>query len=476
MPLKEGNSKEVLSDNIRELIDSGYPQKQAIAIAYSESKKGFENYHPEDVEYFEDKIGKEIKQMKNDDCAVIGIDSGKIVVNRDSLGFYGYFVNDKNEIMSEFCCDDEKDIAEHLVADHIGPSCSACNQDHIDFLKEKMSKVEKQMTKGFFKETGKDLKAGEGPIDSDNMDDSSFDKEELHDDEEILSDLSDEDYENMVDEDKELVKKLMEKHDSKTSPQINEYPLGGYEVRIFADDGYYYYYVITPDHEVVHLAIMGKSMRYNKKIAPTVEDLMRKSDAGFVNDLHVFKHGDQGKEGLNKAFSVGDTQLLYPNKTDYETGAGNAWTTTLKTAIEDKGRELGAWIESVTNNNDGTYKVVFLYYPPTNATNPYTVEPKKIAFNFDRDGKATETSSDVVLMKNEAFKEFNFTRTSEELGKSLNGEITAYSHVTKTTETPVSEDFMKSTSIIDVLDDYKKDVLLGQYNMVRNKMSDELDW
>lgn len=454
MPLKEGHSKKVIS----------------------EAKKGLESHKQEDLDYFEDVIGDQIEQIKNDDCGVIKMDFGKIVVHRDSLGFYGYFVNDKNEIASEFCCSDARGIADQLISDNLGPSCSACNQDHIDFLKEKMDNMEKQMTKGFFKETGKDLKAGEDPIDSDDMDDASFEEDELHDDEEILSELSDEDYDNMVDEDKELVKKLMEKHESKTSPQINEYPSGGYEVRIFSDDGYYYYYVITPDHEVVHLAIMGKSMKYNKKIGPTLEDLMRKSDAGFVNDLHVFRHGDQGKESLNKSFSIGDTQLINPSKTDYETGVGNAWTTTLKTAIEDKGRELGAWIDSVTNNNDGTYKVVFLYYPPTNSTNPYTTEPKKIAFNFDRDGKATETSSDVVLMKNEAFKDFNFTQTSEELGKSLNREITAYSHVTKTKDTPVSEDFMKSTSIIDVLDDHKKDVLLGQYNMVRNKMSDKLDW
>lgn len=33
MPLKKGSSKEVVSSNIRELMHSGRPQKQAVAIA-----------------------------------------------------------------------------------------------------------------------------------------------------------------------------------------------------------------------------------------------------------------------------------------------------------------------------------------------------------------------------------------------------------------------------------------------------------
>ncbi len=37
MPLKKGKSKKILSENIAELQRSGYPPKQSIAIAYSES-------------------------------------------------------------------------------------------------------------------------------------------------------------------------------------------------------------------------------------------------------------------------------------------------------------------------------------------------------------------------------------------------------------------------------------------------------
>lgn len=39
MPLKRGKSKETVSSNISELRHSGYPQKQAIAIALSQARK-----------------------------------------------------------------------------------------------------------------------------------------------------------------------------------------------------------------------------------------------------------------------------------------------------------------------------------------------------------------------------------------------------------------------------------------------------
>lgn len=39
MPLKRGKSRKVISENVRELIHSGRPQKQAVAIALSEARK-----------------------------------------------------------------------------------------------------------------------------------------------------------------------------------------------------------------------------------------------------------------------------------------------------------------------------------------------------------------------------------------------------------------------------------------------------
>ena len=40
MPLKSGKSKSIISANIRELMHSGRPQKQAIAIAMDKAGKG----------------------------------------------------------------------------------------------------------------------------------------------------------------------------------------------------------------------------------------------------------------------------------------------------------------------------------------------------------------------------------------------------------------------------------------------------
>jgi hypothetical protein len=40
MPLTKGKSKKVISKNIAELRNSGYPEKQSVAIAYSEDGEG----------------------------------------------------------------------------------------------------------------------------------------------------------------------------------------------------------------------------------------------------------------------------------------------------------------------------------------------------------------------------------------------------------------------------------------------------
>ena len=38
MPLKTGKGKEAVNYNIKELIDAGYPQRQAVAIAMDKKK------------------------------------------------------------------------------------------------------------------------------------------------------------------------------------------------------------------------------------------------------------------------------------------------------------------------------------------------------------------------------------------------------------------------------------------------------
>jgi hypothetical protein len=39
MPLKKGSSQATFVTNVKEMIESGHPQKQALAAAYSEQRK-----------------------------------------------------------------------------------------------------------------------------------------------------------------------------------------------------------------------------------------------------------------------------------------------------------------------------------------------------------------------------------------------------------------------------------------------------
>lgn len=40
MPLRKGKSRKVVGENIREMMHSGYPQKQAVAASLSNARKG----------------------------------------------------------------------------------------------------------------------------------------------------------------------------------------------------------------------------------------------------------------------------------------------------------------------------------------------------------------------------------------------------------------------------------------------------
>ncbi len=49
MPLKEGHSKEVVSENVRELVKSGRKPKEAIAIALASARKSKKMYNGGEV-------------------------------------------------------------------------------------------------------------------------------------------------------------------------------------------------------------------------------------------------------------------------------------------------------------------------------------------------------------------------------------------------------------------------------------------
>lgn len=51
MPLKPGKSKAVISSNIAELIRSGRPKAQAVAIAFSVAKEVHKKSHLNRVKY-----------------------------------------------------------------------------------------------------------------------------------------------------------------------------------------------------------------------------------------------------------------------------------------------------------------------------------------------------------------------------------------------------------------------------------------
>lgn len=39
MPLKSGNSRSIISNNIREMVEAGHPQKQAVAASLSNARR-----------------------------------------------------------------------------------------------------------------------------------------------------------------------------------------------------------------------------------------------------------------------------------------------------------------------------------------------------------------------------------------------------------------------------------------------------
>lgn len=107
MPLKEGSSKEVISDNIRTEIKAGKPKDQAVAIAYS-------------------KAGKSIK--KNEDKIPGGLADKKKPSDFDSKKL-------KQGIKIEMEHTSDKKVAEEIAMDHL--------TEDINYY-DKLKEIEKQ--------------------------------------------------------------------------------------------------------------------------------------------------------------------------------------------------------------------------------------------------------------------------------------------------------------------------------------------
>jgi|GEM_PF-1511498 hypothetical protein len=77
MPLDHGKSKEAISRNIEKLRNEGYPEKQAIAIAYSEHRKAnHEKENHMEKKHENMKMSEKYERQNKEDEAKMGKDCG----------------------------------------------------------------------------------------------------------------------------------------------------------------------------------------------------------------------------------------------------------------------------------------------------------------------------------------------------------------------------------------------------------------
>jgi uncharacterized protein Yka (UPF0111/DUF47 family) len=70
MPLKSGSSRETISQNVREMVESGHPQEQAVAAALRKSREDIEELSRR-MDSYSSRRADEAKAARKDDLSKI---------------------------------------------------------------------------------------------------------------------------------------------------------------------------------------------------------------------------------------------------------------------------------------------------------------------------------------------------------------------------------------------------------------------
>ena len=87
MPLKHGKSKETISENVREMVESGHPQKQAVAAALNMARQSKAKGGEIDAKIHVGPIHSNVAGRT--DHLPIGVPSGAYVIPADIISGFG---------------------------------------------------------------------------------------------------------------------------------------------------------------------------------------------------------------------------------------------------------------------------------------------------------------------------------------------------------------------------------------------------
>lgn len=340
-----------------------------------------------------------------------------------------------------------------------------------DDMREEMKSVQSDMVGSIY---GK----AEEKIDSDDEISKPVDSIDLDDD--GMASESELQYAALEETTRFLVDQLKNKHESEEMPDIDDYPSGGHEVKIRGGDGFYYFYLITPENEVVHLATTGKS---KAMLGPTMEQLVSKERWGFKNDMKVFKSAGTAQNTKQNMIVSGQRNREAPvwGINSYDDSTDNSLTSRQREAIANKmAEEQYFGVYSVVNNQDTTYVIGFS--GPNGSVKRYTL---------DRDGNMEAiTGTNATEMEeyegnkmkdNRKFGKgpFQLSPSPSQLMKShAFGSGMKVVEIKEEDKTPKidGEKFKMTKSMFELLEPRKREVLIAQNLRIRNKRSDVVKW